>query len=128
MPMSRVLTLVGLFGLCLAVVAIAWASGSELYLFTPAGRLGSLHGLHVRRPPTHPGIILGLLVTIAILTYWLRQNGIYIFIVTALGVLLGSVVGFLVFHWTPSWAQHVLFVAMLATGVYAWTQKDFFED
>ena len=35
MPMSRLLTLVGLFSLCLAVVGIAWASGSEFYLFIP---------------------------------------------------------------------------------------------
>ena len=125
MPIGRLLTLFGLLGLCLAVVGIAWATGSEFYLFVPAGRWG--HG-HLYRPPTHPGIILGLLATSVLLTYWFRQNGLYVFIIMAFGILLGSAVGFLVFGWTPSWAQHVLFVAMIVTSIYAWQQKDYFED
>ena len=125
MPIRQVILLFGLFALCVAIVGIAWATGSELYLFVPTGRWGYRH---FHRPPTHPSIILGLLVTSLVLTYWFRQNGVYVFILMAFGILLGSAVGFLVFGWTPSWAQHVLFVAMIATSVYAWKQKDYFED
>jgi hypothetical protein len=32
------------------------------------------------------------------------------------------------FHWTPSWAQQFLFVATIVTSLYAWNQKDYFED
>jgi len=123
-PIRQVILLLALFGSCVAIVALAWASGSELYLFAPAGRWGHFQ---IRRPPTHPGVILGLLVFSVILTYWFHQHGMYVFIViTALGILLGSAVGFLVFGWTPTWTQHCLAAAMIATSIYAWKQKDYF--
>jgi hypothetical protein len=48
-------------------------------------------------------------------------------VVTA-GLLAGSVVGFLVYQWTPSWSQHFLTGAMIATSIYAWQQRDYFEE
>jgi hypothetical protein len=48
--------------------------------------------------------------------------------VLAGGIAVGTILGYCAFHWTPSWAQHVLFVAMIATSIYAWTLKDYFED
>ena len=44
------------------------------------------------------------------------------------GILLGSAMGVYVYKWTPSWAQHVLAVAMIATSIYAWRQKYYFEE
>jgi hypothetical protein len=93
MPTRQLALLLGLFGLCLALVGLAWASGSELFLFVPTGH---------SRPPTHPGIILGLLGISPILTFWVRQGGVYVFILITLGILLGSVLGFKGFGWTPS--------------------------
>ncbi len=124
MPVRQLALLLGLFCLCLAFVGIAWASGSELFLFVPGRqRSGWLH-----RPPTHPGVILGLLVLSLPLTYWFQEYGVYLFIATTVGILLGSAVGFTVFQWTPSWAQHFLAAAMIATSIYAWQQKYYFED
>jgi hypothetical protein len=120
MPVRQVVLLLVLFGLCLAMVGIAWITGSELYLFFPSR--------HMHGPPTHPGIIFGLLVVSPILTYWFLQNGVYLFITMALWMLLGSVMGFFIFGWTPSWSQHCVTAAMIATGVYAWNQKSYFEE
>ena len=120
MPVSRLLTLAGLFGLCLAIVGIAWANGAELYLFIPSRRQ--------HPPPTHPSVILVYIVASVPLTYWLRQIGVWFFAALTGGIAVGTILGYCVFHWTPSWAQHVLFVAMIVTSIYAWNQKDYFED
>lgn len=61
------------------------------------------------------------------MTYWLRQDGVYFFILITAGMLLGTVMGFY-YNWTPSWAQHLLAAAMIATSIYAWKQKYYFED
>jgi len=63
-----------------------------------------------------------------VLTYWLRQNGVYFFILLTAGIVLGSVVGFFVYGWVPPLAQHLLSVAMIATSIYAWKQKYYFEE
>ena len=121
MPVRQLALLIGLFCLCLAVVGMAWANGNQLYLFIPSRRLPRL-------PPTHPGVILFFLVLSPFLTYWLRQNGVYYFIVMTACILLGTVMGFYVYKWTPSLAQHLLAAAMIATSIYAWKQKYYFED
>jgi uncharacterized membrane protein len=120
MPVRQLALLLGLFCLCLAVVGIAWASGSQLYLFLPSRRPVV--------PPTHPGVILVFLVFSPFLTYWFRQYGVFFFILMTAGILLGSAMGFFVYNWTPSWAQHVLAAAMIATSIYAWKQKYYFEE
>ena len=119
MPVRQLALLLGLFGLCLAIVSLAWASGMELFLFVPTGH---------SRPPTHPGIIFCLLATSLILTFWVRQGGVVIFIVTTVGIVLGSVLSVNGFRWTPSLAQYYLTVAMIATSIYAWKQKYYFEE
>lgn len=120
MPVRQLALFIGLFCLCLAIVGLAWANGTQLYLFRPSRR--------PRLPPTHPGVIVFLLILSPVLTYWLRQNGVYYFIVITAGMLLGSAMGFYVYGWTPSWAQHLLAVAMIATSIYAWNQIHYFED
>ncbi len=120
MPVRQLALLLALFCLCLAIVGLAWAAGAQLYIFIFWSRRPAL-------PPTHPGIILGFLVVSPFLTYWLRQNGVYYFIVMTVCILLGTMMG-LYYKWTPSWAQHVLAAAMIATSIYAWQQKYYFEE
>ena len=123
MPVRQIAVLLGLFGLCLAIVGIAWVSGSELYLYLPGRRRAALHA-----PPTHPGEILGVIVAMLLLTFWQRQVGVILFMVAAASVFLGSLVGYLIFNWTPSWTQHCLGIVMVVTSTYAWQQKHYFED
>ena len=123
MPVRQLMQLLALFAACLAIVGIAWASGSELYLFIPSRRFRPIYP-----PPTHPVVILMVLATSPILTYWVRQTGVYVFMIIAAGIVLGSAVGVCAFNWTPSWAQHLLTVAMIATSIYAWKQKYYFEE
>jgi hypothetical protein len=124
MPIRQLIILLALFGSCLAIVGIAGATGSELFLFIPVRRWGR----PFHPPPTDPGVILGVLLTSLILTVWVRQAGVYFFIMIALGILVGSVVGFVVYGWVPSWAQHILTAAMIVTSVYAWNQTSYFEE
>jgi len=51
-----------------------------------------------------------------------------LFILMTVGILAGSVVGFFVYGWVPSSAQHLLVVATIVTSVYAWKQKSYFEE
>jgi uncharacterized membrane protein len=120
MPVRQLALLLGLFCLCLAIVSMAWTNGNQLYLFLPSR--------HAVLPPTHPGVALGFLVVSPFLTYWLRQSGVYYFVALTVGILVGSAMGFYVYKWTPSWAQHFLAVAMIATSIYAWKQKYYFEE
>jgi hypothetical protein len=120
MPVRNLALLLGLFCLCLGIVGLAWGTESQLYLYFPSR--------FVHRPPTHPGVILALLVATLPIAYWLRQSGVYVFAVLTAGMLAGSVVGRAAFQWTPSLAQHFLAVAMIATSIYAWKQKYYFED
>ena len=128
MPARQLIILLALFGSCLAIVALAWATGSEVYLYTLDLPARWHSHLRFQSPPTHPGVIFGFLVLSLPLTYWLRQNGVYFFILLTVGIVFGSVVGFFVYGWTPSWAQHLLAVAMIATSIYAWKQKYYFEE
>ena len=120
MPVSRVLILLALFASCLAIVGLAWASGSELYTFFP--------GRHVHRPPTHPIALLIVLAFCMVLTLWIGQRGIYVFMIATVGILLGSGLGFFVYDWTPTWSQHLLSIAMIGTCIYGWMQRDYFEE
>jgi hypothetical protein len=43
-------------------------------------------------------------------------------------MLLGTAIGFFVYHWTPSWPQHLLAIAMFATSVYASKQTFYFDE
>jgi hypothetical protein len=120
--------LIGLFSLCLALVGIAWATGSELYLCIPISGARWHYQVNLHRPPTHPGVILGMLVLCVPLTFWLREYGVYLFVAATVGIILGSVVGAVGFHWMPSLAQLLLTGSMIATSIYAWKQKYYFED
>jgi uncharacterized membrane protein len=122
MPLRQFLILIGLFGCCLAIVGVAWVSGGELFLWLPIrrGRLSL--------PPSYPGLILGCLVFSLGLTAWLRQFGAILLYMLTAGMLLGSVIGFFVYHWTPSWPQYLLTIAMITTCVYASKQGYYLDD
>jgi hypothetical protein len=122
MPFRQFLILVGLFSCCLAIVGIAWMSGGELFLWLPSRRG------HPNLPPSHPGLILGCLVVSGLLTAWLRQFGVYLLYIATAGMLLGTAIGFFVYHWTPSWPQHLLTIGMIATSIYASKQKYYFDE
>src|SRR5208282_2145700 len=104
MPTRQLIILLVLLGSCLAIVALAWATGSELYLYTFNLPVRWRNHLDFDRHATHPGVIFGLLVVSPILTYWSRQIGVYFFILLTAGIVFGSVTGFFVYGWTPSWA------------------------
>jgi hypothetical protein len=118
MPINRIALLLGLLFVCIAIVDVAWATGTELYL--DLGRGGS--------PPTHPCVILAGLVACPILGVRFARMGVYLFILATVSVLAGSAMGPLFHSWTPTWAQHCLAVVMIATSIYAWQQRDYFED
>jgi hypothetical protein len=122
MPIRQVLILFTLLGLCLALVGLAWANGYELFLYLPSRRG------HAHHPPTHPGVIFATMIFSVLLAIWFRQWGVYVFTILSAGMVLGSLVGYFAFGWTPSWTQHFLTVAMIATSIYAWMQKEYFED
>jgi hypothetical protein len=57
-----------------------------------------------------------------------RQIGFWFFAALTGGMAFGTILGYCSFHWTPSSVQHVLFVTMTVTSIYAWNQKDYFWD
>lgn len=115
MPAQRLLILLGLFAICIAIVAVGAADGCEFYLFMLGGR----HA-YAAYPPTEPSLIIYfLLLLYPTIAYWSRRVGTMFFAIFAASTVLGSITGYFVFEWTPSWAQHVLTVAMIGTAVYA---------
>lgn len=119
MPIRNFLILLGLFSLCLAIVAIAWACGSELYL--PLGR-------HHPRPPTHPVGILAAVLLAAVLCCWLRFISVIAVTLFALLICLGIPVGYLVHNWNPGICQYLLAVALTVNAWYGWNQRDYMEE
>jgi hypothetical protein len=122
MPLRMVLTLLGLFGGCLAMALLAWASGSEIYILIPSRRYICMP------PPTHPSVVLGLLVACLVLYFYLPRYGLLLFTALLGGLLLGSVVGYGVFAWIPTIPQVLLTLAMIAESAYGWTVQDYYLD
>ena len=119
MPIRNFLILLGLFSLCLAIVLIAWACGSELYL--PFGR-------HDPGPPTHPVGILAAILLAAVLGCGLRFLSVIAVTLFAVLICLGIPVGCLVHHWTPGICQYLLAVALTVNAWYGWNQRDYLEE
>ncbi len=123
MPIRTFLILVGLFIACLAVTLIAWACGSEFYMFLPSRR-------HIAvRPPTHPVVVLGLLLGCVPLYLYSQRYALLFFSVLLGGFVLGTIVGCAVFGWTPTVAQALIMLGMGVEAVYGWTiQGDYLDD
>jgi hypothetical protein len=123
MPLRVAVILISLFAACVAIVALAWAFGTDLYFFLPGRRcLAS-------RPPTPP-IVLLLLMALAVGLFLLysQHYGLVVFSVFFGGVALGSLVGYFVFAWTPTLMQWMLTIATGAETIYGWTvHEDYLE-
>ena len=48
-------------------------------------------------------------------------------VLSTAGIVLGTVIGLLNFGWTPSEGQILLTAAMIATSIYGWKQRNYFE-
>ncbi len=121
MPLRFVLIAAGLFIACLAVAIVAWMVGSEFYILAPSYR----HMIH--RPPTHPIAVVLLFVFIAALYLYSEHYALVFFSCVLGGLALGSLVGFAVFSWTPTWAQWALTAVMSVETVYCWNNRCYFD-
>jgi hypothetical protein len=121
MPLRTFVTLLGTYLACLAVAGAAGALGSELYIYVGQHYFGV-------RPPDGPWTVPSLLVVCGILYFFSPRSALYLFTVLALGVWVGTLVGWGVFQWRPSPAQHLLGVAMTATAIYGWRIRDEYMD
>jgi hypothetical protein len=126
MPLRVAKVLLALFAACVAIVGLAWVFDGQLYMLLPPGR----HYRHIERPPTHPAIIMvGLAFCVGFFSFFSRRWGVMLFTVLFAGIVLGSVVGYLVFAWTPTLVQWLLAFAMGAETWYAWsTRGECFDD
>ena len=114
MPIRIVIVLLSLFAACLAVALGAWAAGSEFYLFIPGRR-----GIH--RPPDHPiELIIAMAFCAGLFLLFSQHYGLVFFTGLFASLVLGSIVGYLVFAWTPTVVQWLLTVAMGAETTYGW--------
>ena len=125
MPLRMALIFFGFFAGCLAIVLVAWASGSEFYVFVPASR----HFTSIcAKPPTHPSVVLGLLVACVALYLYSQRYALIFFTALLAGLLLGSLVGYAVFAWKPTLSQVLLTLAMMAEAAYGWSIQSYYLD
>ena len=123
MPLRMFLILMGLLAACVGVVLLAWATGSELYVFLPPGR----HHFHLSKPPTDPVIMLVLLAVPLLIYFYSQHYALIAFSLLTAAVLAGSLVGFVLFAWTPSILQHLLSAVMVVAAAYGWAQREYFD-
>lgn len=122
MPLRMVIILIGLFAACAAFAAMAWLSGAEIFLFIPGRR-------HAHRPPTHPAIVLaGLAFCLALFVMFSEHYGLVCFTVLAGCIVLGTILGYPVFSWTPTPAQWLLTIAAGTEAIYGWTKHNTYFD
>jgi len=127
MPIRQFLILLGLFVICLATIGIAWATGNELYLWWMPLRHWFPY-LPPPEPPTHP---LVFLLAFGVVGVWQclvgRGARVGLCIITGF-LILGSVIGWFAYHWTPTVCQCLLTVAIVALTIYYGKQIDYIED
>jgi hypothetical protein len=116
MPLRTVLILLALFLGCVAIVLLAWATGSEFYVFLPRRRI-----VAIQEPPTHPGIILALLSVCVALYLYSPRYALLFFTGILCCLLLGSLIGYIVFSWHPTLMQIVLTLMMIGEVSYGWS-------
>ena len=127
MPIRVALVLLGLFLVCVAIVVVAWAVGSDFYLFWPSRR-------SVLRDPYdpryHPVVVLALLAFCAgVFLLYSQHYGLLLFtIILVGGVLVGAAFAFFLFDRPPTLSQCLLAVAMSAESIYGWTIHDEYLD
>jgi hypothetical protein len=121
MPLRVFSILTVLIVATLGLFGFAWLTGSELYFFIPTRYQPLL------RPPTSPFLMLGILAIPTTVTIMSRHYGLLIFMLFPLGLLVGTVVGWLLFDWTPSWCQHLLATFAILLSVYGWSQRGYLD-
>jgi hypothetical protein len=119
MPIRLLAILGTLLTVTFALLALAWLTESELFFFLPWRRISP--------PPTHPGLVACFLAIPFVVTVFSRHYGLVVFTLFPVGLLLGSIVGFVALGWTPSLCQHLLCVSAIAASGYAWSQRDYFD-
>ena len=124
MPLRILTILIGLFAVCLAITLLAWANGSDFYIFFLSKRITTIH-----KPPTDPVVILGLLVLGGIIYPFSQKSALLFFTLLISGLLLGSLVGYGVYAWSTTFSQSMLILAMIALTGYGWAkQKIYFDE
>lgn len=116
MPWRVFARLLAMYVACLGIVEIAAMTNAELYIFPMKGR-----GL---KPPSSPSTMAFYLIFCGMIYPFSRRYALYFFTGWTLLVPLGSLFGWGMFSWHPSWAQHLLTVAMICTTVYGWHIRD----
>ena len=99
-----------------------WVTDAELYSCIPMERMQD----HL--PPSHPAEILLFLMLPFAIGIFSNYYGLLMFMVLPIELVLGSLIGFFVFEWTPSLSQHLLCFFTVVTAGYAWSQRDYFDD
>ena len=119
MPIRTLIILAGLLAASLLVILIAWLAGFELYVF---------YGRFRAKPPTPTGMVAALLIgALALGMFFSQHYGLVMFSAAATGVTLGTIVGPLMFQWSPSVCQYLLTASMLGLVGYGWTQHEYFD-
>ena len=118
MPIRVAMILFGLFGGCIAVVLLAWASGSEFFMFLPGRRT---HGF---LEPLEPAGMLLFLVLCGGLFLYSQRYALILFTILLGGLVLGTFVGWGVVAWKPTLSQLALIAAMSVEVSYGWTIRE----
>ena len=118
MPTGKAIVFFGLFGVCLAIVVIAWAAGSEFYMYLPPSRAVDRGG-----PPPTPAFLIVVFLLIGG-GLFLHAPRLGLIVLTGLlgTILLGSIVGYLAFAWKPTLVQWLLTATMSVQSVYGWAK------
>ncbi len=122
MPVRRLAIFVALLATTVGVLALAWLHGSDLYFLLPSYRHRS-----VWPPPTNPDELAMILAATAVVAAFSRHYGLVMFTFFPIGLLLGSIVGYLVFEWTSSLLQLLLVFVSATASVYGWYQHEYFD-
>ena len=118
MPIRKVIVFSGLFGVCLAIIVIAWAAGSEFYMCLP-----SRCTMDRCAPPPTPAFLIAVILLIGGGLFLYAPRLGLIVLTGLLGtLLLGSIVGYLAFAWTPTVVQWLLTAAMIVQSIYGWAK------
>jgi hypothetical protein len=82
----------------------------------------------VNKPPTPPFAVLIVLVVCLGLFFFSQRYALILFSAVLGSLMLGSLVGYGVFAWKPTFVQLLLTVAMLAETYFGWNIEKYYLD